>query len=149
MSTYFSVFDCQDCGYREVVGFIGERNDVPIYCSACRERFCLAPPLGETLFQTSLPHEIFVISEDYKKSITKGRKKKMRSLGSPWVSSGIKVPIIEDLKEIAGQIFVTYAPRWESVPCPHCQKLGTLLDFRSYLQRCPECHSSKMLEGDL
>ena len=149
MSTYFSVFDCQDCGHRELVGFVGEKNETPIYCASCRERCLLCPAAGEKLLQNSLPHEIMVLSEAYKKNALSRRRKRNRNITSPWVGSGIVVPIVEDLVEMGGTVFLSYTPCWESVPCPYCQRMGTLTDFRSYLQHCPECQSPKMSERDL
>ncbi len=149
MSTYYSVFDCQDCGFREFVGFVGEKNETPIYCSACRQPCLLCPPAGEKFLQTSLHHQLFVLSDAFKKNAAKRRRKRNRNLVSPWVATGFAVPIFEDLVEIGGRVFLNYSPRWESVPCPHCQRIGTLADFRSYLQHCPECHSPKMAESEL
>jgi hypothetical protein len=147
MSTYFSVFDCETCGHREPVGFVGELNSCPVYCTACRDRCLLCPPAGETILQTALAHSLVVPSPEAT-SAKKPRKKKAKQLRT-WMDSGIRVPILEDLRDIGGHIFLTYAPLWESVPCPSCGRLGTLLDFRTYLQKCPRCGGNRMSESDL
>lgn len=147
MSTYFSVFDCQDCGHREFVGFVGERNDCPIYCAACGKRCFLCPPEGKTLLQTSLAHEIVVYLET--PASKKRRTKRKNKNATSWLKTGIAVPIEEGLREIRNELFLTYTPVWQSVPCPHCQHVGALSDYRTYLQQCPQCHKKRMSESDL
>ncbi len=148
MSTYLSVFDCRDCRHRVYVGFVGERNQCPIFCTACHERCLLCPPRGETYLKTALPHEIFVYGRrEQTFTSPKGRMRKTK-LVHGWVDTGIRVPIEEGLHEVGATIHLTYTPRWELVRCPSCHEAGTLRDFRSYLRQCPQCGSDKMLESD-
>lgn len=149
MSSYFSFFDCGACGHREFVGLVGERNDCPVYCTVCHDRCLLAPPAGEQYLQTALPHEILILGHKEETIYSKkGRMKKTKRVRA-WVDSGLRVSILEDLRQIGEKIYLTYTPIWETALCPACQRMGTLLDFRTYLQKCPKCGSQRMSEGDL
>lgn len=149
MSTYFSVFDCLDCRQRVPVGFVGEMNVCPIFCAACQDSFTLSPPAGQLLLQTELAHDLLVPG---KKEVVayskKGRVKKLKQQRA-MVKSGVTVPVSEDIRESGGQLFLTYTPVWDQVPCPSCGCSGRLLDFRTYLRQCPACGSQNMQESDL
>lgn len=149
MSTYFSVFDCQDCDHRVFIGFVGEMNQCPIFCTSCHARCLLCPPQGTRYLETSLPHEIFISGRKEETFTSKKGRMKKTKLVQAWVSTGITVPIEEGLRELGEKIDLTFTPRWESVRCPSCQQVGTLLDFRNYVRHCPRCGSEKMLESDL
>jgi hypothetical protein len=149
MSTYFSVYDCKDCRHRVLVGFVGSLDYSRIFCSACHESFTLYPELGESYLKSALPHRLWTRGKtDQVVYSKKGRvKKNKRVMG--WVDTGVQVPIHEDVRQIGTELYLVYRPIWDNVPCPACQALGPLQDFRDYCKQCPQCGSLHMEESDL
>lgn len=149
MSTYFSVYDCQDCQHRVWVGFIGGLNSSRIFCAACHESFTLGPELGQEYLKSAVPHHLWTRGKTDQVSYSKkGRvKKQKRVMG--WVDTGVQVPIHEDLRQSGSELYWVYTPIWDHVPCPACQTPGQLQDFRDYCQHCPACGSPAMKETEL
>jgi Zn finger protein HypA/HybF involved in hydrogenase expression len=149
MSTYFSVYDCKDCRHRVWVGFVGDRNSSRIFCSACHESFTLSPESGESYLKSALPHRLYTRGKiDQVVFSKKGRVKKNKRVEG-WVDTGIQVPIDEELRQIGTELYLVYRPIWDNVPCPACQALGPLQDFRDYCKQCPQCGSQDMEESEL
>lgn len=149
MSTYFSVYDCKDCQYRLFVGFVGELNSARIFCSACHESFTLSPEWGESYLKSALPHHLYTRGKiDQVVFSKKGRVKKNKRVEG-WVDTGVQVPIDEDIRQSGTDLYFVYQPNWETVPCPACQALGPLQDFRDYCKQCPQCGSQHLEESEL
>jgi uncharacterized CHY-type Zn-finger protein len=149
MSTYFSVYRCQDCAHEVPVGFVGEQNFGRIFCAACHDSFVLSPEAGQRYLQNALPHKLMTIGK--KDAIVfskKGRIKKHIKLRD-WVETGVTVPIHEDVVQSGEKLYLTYQPIWEPVACPACGLSNTLMEYRDYLKTCPACGGGKMLESEL
>lgn len=142
MSTYFSQFICRTCQHMVMVGFIGGANYTVAFCAACAQSFRVAAATGERLQSSGVPHQLLVFGKHRLEVPFRSGRRTRTVTHMTWIPSGVTVPVDEELVQHGDEILIRYTLNYSSIACPACQIVGRLVDFRTYVEQCPQCGGS-------